>query len=229
MDLGLDQVLVEQLSDGTEQSMLILDALVNDTEISIDEINAAFGNIEKGRSSLASAMAEIRIELSDQFDLLKDTAVSSGEDLVDGLIEGAESRSLAFSSTLSAVGLAGMKAFNKEMQISSPARKMVPSGAFTVEGAIVGAESMRDDYIKTLGDIALAGEDAFLVHRLDAAVSLPDIIQSSDVRSSTVTHSYGGQTFHIYQQPGESAEDLAYQIMEIMQQEVSEKEAGIGG
>lgn len=44
IDIGLDEALVDQLSDGTEQSMLILNELVNGTETSIDEINAAFKN-----------------------------------------------------------------------------------------------------------------------------------------------------------------------------------------
>lgn len=42
IDMGLDEALVEQLSDGTEQSMLILDELVSGTGASVDEINKAF-------------------------------------------------------------------------------------------------------------------------------------------------------------------------------------------
>ena len=42
VDMGLDEALVKQLSDGSKESMLILNELVNGTEMSVDEINAAF-------------------------------------------------------------------------------------------------------------------------------------------------------------------------------------------
>ena len=42
IDLGLDETLVKQLSDGSEQSMLILNELINGTEMSIDEMNQIF-------------------------------------------------------------------------------------------------------------------------------------------------------------------------------------------
>lgn len=41
-ELGLDETLVKQLSDGTEKAMLILNELVNNTDMTADEINAAF-------------------------------------------------------------------------------------------------------------------------------------------------------------------------------------------
>jgi hypothetical protein len=42
VDMGLDEALVKQLSDGSKESMLILNELVNGTEMSVDEMNAAF-------------------------------------------------------------------------------------------------------------------------------------------------------------------------------------------
>lgn len=47
--------------------------------------------------------------------------------------------------------------------------------------------------------------------------------------AGTATYNYGGQTFNIYQQPGESSEELAERIMEIMQTQVTRKGAAIGG
>ena len=67
-ELGLDETLVQQLSDGTEESMLILDELVNDTDISVDEINAAFEGMQDSREEVASTMADIQTGMSTKLD-----------------------------------------------------------------------------------------------------------------------------------------------------------------
>jgi len=67
-ELGLDESLIQQLSDGTEESMLILDELVNDTDISVDEINAAFEGMQDSREEVASVMADISTDMSNKLD-----------------------------------------------------------------------------------------------------------------------------------------------------------------
>lgn len=67
-ELGLDETLVQQLSDGTEESMLILDELVNDTDISVEEINAAFEGMQDSREEVASTMADIQTSMSTKLD-----------------------------------------------------------------------------------------------------------------------------------------------------------------
>lgn len=229
VDMGLDDALVKQLADGSTESMQILNALVNDTEVSIDEINSAFSNISQGRAALASTLAKIETDFDDSMAALKTSAYSSGANMINGLISGAESRREAFASAVSNVGLYGQEKFNRVMQIRSPAKRMEPSGEFVIEGAMVGAERMTAAYEKTLEGIALAGEKAFLSAQLDRVVAYPTVVQQPASYSRSVAHHYGGQTFQIYQQPGQSGEDLAYEIMAIIQQEVEAKEAGLGG
>lgn len=228
LDLDLDKTLVKELSDCTTDSMLILDALVNDTEVSIDEINAAFGDLSESRDSVSSLLGAIEVGITEANDSLVAAASQAGNNIVDGLISGVESRREAFASAVSNVGLYGQAKFNKVMQIKSPAKRMEPSGEFVIEGAIVGAENMTAAYEKTLKDIALAGEKSFLSAQLDRVAAYPAAVQAPTSYSRSVAHHYGGMTFQIYQQPGQSGEDLAYQIMAIMQQEVEAKEAGLG-
>lgn len=76
IDLGLDQALVQQLSDGSAQSMSILDALVNDTDISVDDINAAFEGVSKSRDTVSSVMADVQTDMSSRLDELSENIQS---------------------------------------------------------------------------------------------------------------------------------------------------------
>lgn len=73
VNMGLDQALVQQLSDGSAQSMSILNALVNDTDISIDDINTAFQGVSESRDTVSSVMAELQTDMSARLDALSDT------------------------------------------------------------------------------------------------------------------------------------------------------------
>lgn len=64
VNMGLDEALVQQLSDGSTQSMSILNALVNDTGVNVDEINAEFQGVSEARDTVASTMAEISTDMS---------------------------------------------------------------------------------------------------------------------------------------------------------------------
>ena len=228
VDMGLDQALVQQLTDGSAQSMQILDALVNDTEISVDEINAAFAGMSESRDVVSSTMGEIHRVLSENMAQMEGTARQSGENIIDGLIAGVVSRQSAFDSATAGVGKSGLLAFNKEMAINSPARKMIPSGEFTVDGAIVGVENREKAFREAMEDIALAGENSFLSAQLQRVGEYPSVVQAPASYSRSVAHNYGGINIAIHQQPGESGEDLAYRVLEIIQHEVEVKEAGFG-
>ena len=62
-EMGLDESLVKQLSDGTEQSMIYLQTLVDGTGTSVDEINAQFANLSAAKDVAAAAMAGIQEEI----------------------------------------------------------------------------------------------------------------------------------------------------------------------
>lgn len=70
VNMGLDEALVQQLSDGSTESMSILNALVNDTDISVDDINAAFQGVSESRDAVASTMADIQTDMSVRLDEL---------------------------------------------------------------------------------------------------------------------------------------------------------------
>lgn len=63
VDLGLDATLVKQLSDGSTESMEILNALVADTDLSVDDINTAFEKVSESRETVTDAMAGVQTDM----------------------------------------------------------------------------------------------------------------------------------------------------------------------
>lgn len=81
IDMGLDEALVKQLSDGSTESMAILDAMVNDTDLNVDEINTAFRKTEQSRDTVAETMAGVQTDLAGKFSEIYQTVDSAWGDI----------------------------------------------------------------------------------------------------------------------------------------------------
>lgn len=83
IDMGLDEKLVQQLADGSQQSMEYLQMLVTDTGVSVEEINAQFQNLSAAKDYAATAMAGIQesidVELSGVGDSVNAALTQVGE------------------------------------------------------------------------------------------------------------------------------------------------------
>ena len=77
VDMGLDEALVKQLSDGSAESMAILDEFVNNTDLSVDDINTAFRKTEESKEIVAATMADVQTEMSDKLAGLSKSVSSS--------------------------------------------------------------------------------------------------------------------------------------------------------
>ena len=64
LDMGLDETLVRQLSDGSQESMQILNELVSSTDTDVDAINEAFRGVEEAKETVSSTMADIQTDMS---------------------------------------------------------------------------------------------------------------------------------------------------------------------
>ena len=60
--MGLDEALVKQLADGTNESMLILNEFVNGTGVSIKEINKTFRGVQQSKEIVSTIMADIQTD-----------------------------------------------------------------------------------------------------------------------------------------------------------------------
>ena len=82
-ELGLDETLVKQLSDGSEESMAILHNLVTDTDLNVDEFNDQFRKTEEARNTVSEMMATVQTDLNTKFTQMA-TSVSQAWDGMDG-------------------------------------------------------------------------------------------------------------------------------------------------
>jgi len=69
-ELGLDQTIVEQLSDGSTESAAILAGIVENGGKNIDDLNAKFAEISIGKEAMATAMAEAQTDFTDKTDAI---------------------------------------------------------------------------------------------------------------------------------------------------------------
>lgn len=81
IEMGLDEALVKQLSDGSVESMAILDAFVNSTDTDVDEINEAFRKTEEAKDTVADAMADVQTEMGKKLSEIESQISSSWGDM----------------------------------------------------------------------------------------------------------------------------------------------------
>ena len=74
VDMGLAPELVQQLADGSRESILYLNELVNSADTGVDEINAAFEEVAKSKDAVAKTMADVAQEMSDQLQQMASSA-----------------------------------------------------------------------------------------------------------------------------------------------------------
>lgn len=231
VDMNLPQELVDQLSDGSEESMLILDALVNDTDVSVEEIVAAFGGMDAARDKVSSVVADIDGEftsgLSDLKGKLKTLAIQAGTDTIAGLAKGVNDNVYQMEKAMNYAASSGIKAYKDVMQIQSPSHVMYDAGDDTVSGAVNAVEDRTRDFELAMENMAEAGYTSFAQNRLSRAEAYPSMVNASGTSSNATTNvnaNYGGFTVQVYQQPGEDSEALAYRLMDIMQSEITKRE-----
>lgn len=92
LDMGLDESLVQQLADGSQQSMIYLQKLVAGAGTSVEEINAQFQNLSQAKDVAAAAMAGVQEQIDVVLQGVGDSttqAVTAAGESVAASMEGA--------------------------------------------------------------------------------------------------------------------------------------------
>lgn len=246
VDKGLDLQIVQELSDGSQESMMILDALVNDAELSIDEINTAFGERLNIQGELAKTMGAVNLLGMPEAAKTKNAAKALGIDVVDLFNSAAKNRSGLFGQYLAAgavlsiknsggaiekamqdLGERVMRSYEKPAEINSPSKRTERDSEYMIDGGVIGVEKNAyklERSMMQLGDstaAALLSDKLMNVSEHIASISMPGTTSNTSIDR----RNYGGFHFTINQLPGESAEDLADRVMEKIQTVVDQKGA----
>ena len=232
VDMGLDEALVRQLADGSEQSMAILNEFVNGTEASIDEINAAFRGRLDAEDSVAGEMARVEQALESKKDNLYNQAYEGGKNISEGTADGMNDYAYLVDQAADRIARAPSKVITFVNQMKSPSRLMMSHGRNIVEGLAIGVDEKAKRLEKSMEDLALSGNQAYLDERISSMEALPASFGYPGMAggtTNTYTTNFGGVTLQIYQQPGEDAQDLAYRVMDLIQAEVEQQEVALYG
>lgn len=227
VELGLDEKLVEQLSDGSEESMRILNLLVNNNKIRIADINKQFAELETAKNTVADTMAEIESTFDDSLEHIVEQAQKSGVNALDGLILGLDAKK--WEAHIKKLAKS-WEVYDEEMDINSPSGVAMRSAEFTGEGAIIGLDNTIADYERKMQEFARVGQSAYLSERLARAESYPEMYAAPTYTTNsttTRTTNLGGFTFNIYAQPGQDAYEIAEAVQEIIQTQIAREEAGL--
>lgn len=229
-ELGLDETLVAQLSDGSQQSMMILDALVNDTDLSVDEINAAFGGLNESKESLFTTLAEMQAIAGRAYDRMEEAARLSGYQTAEGLAEGIRNGGYLVEGAMKDVGNKAKVSYNRTLSIQSPSRVMMQSGGYTVAGIVEGITRNARDVELAMSDLARSGNDAYLQQQLDSVAHYPSLMAGTPgygVANTTNTRNvaYGGISININAQAGQDLNAIADAVVQRLTVELGQEEA----
>lgn len=228
--MGLDEALVQQLSDGSEQSMLILAELVSGTEQDVAKINAAFRGLSESKGNAATAMAEVSDVVQDALDDMADYAESSGADIIDGAVRGILDNTPRYKSALEGLAKAGQGAYLHQWEVHSPSRWMRDISDYIVDGGVDQVEARIRDMESAMTNLARAGQRAYRREQLEVADAYPSLIAGAPGYStSTVTNTrqvaYGGISININTQPGQDAQDIADMVILKLTAQLGQEEA----
>lgn len=134
IDMGLDEALVAQLSDGSEQSMLVLDELVNGTGTSVEEINTAFAELSSSKELVSQTMIDIGTEIDDQLNAAKESANEIAIGIGQTIDEGLASQSSIVARTMYLMGQEAAASY--EAGFNSVSGSGVPGGTVSAGAAV---------------------------------------------------------------------------------------------
>ena len=119
--------------------------------------NAYKPGIEKARNT-----SQQMVEAAKQgFSNFTDQMRQAGQNAMQGLIDGAESKRGALTSKFMDLAFAANQAYNNALEVRSPSRVFARSGAYSIEGAIEGAMSRERELRAAMAQMALEGAQAF--------------------------------------------------------------------
>lgn len=233
---GIESTTPDVESAASEMGESVTEIMTDSAKESANDFIKEFSKIS-GRTQ--TELTRLKQTVKNTTSALPDDMSGVGREMVNGMIRGINNRSSALYSTIRSVVNSAIRAARKAAAVASPSKKTTEIFEFVGDGMIVGLENRRkkikdtaQSVVNDALDLDVSSDISSAINSIDARIPLE--LDSAVMRSaaaavptSSVAHNYGGFQIHIYQQPGENAEDLAYRVMDIMQTEIEQKEAAL--
>lgn len=176
MELGVDEGLVKKLSDGSEKSAQILDAIVNGGKEDIAALNEQFAKVEEGKEAFSDTVAQMETEFNEKMGQIvddlnaaieemnqEDAAYQIGRNNVLGLVDGTanpEARQ-ALIREYQQMAKDALAAYRREVDQHSPSRKFNQTAQYDVQGLIEGVEAKRASLAAAYEDLAKLAMESY--------------------------------------------------------------------
>ena len=176
MELGVDEGLVKKLSDGSEKSAQILDAIVNGGKEDIAALNEQFAKVEEGKEAFSDTVAQMETEFNEKMGQIvddlnaaieemnqEDAAYQIGRNNVLGLVNGTanpEARQ-ALIREYQQMAKDALAAYRREVDQHSPSRKFNQTAQYDVQGLIEGVEAKRASLAAAYEDLAKLAMESY--------------------------------------------------------------------
>lgn len=167
MEMGVDQGLIKKLSDGSEQSAKILDAIVKGGADKVPQLNEKLALVEEGKKNFSDTYAQMETdfntkmaeiekrmgEMVSNLDKASDAA-KAGSDTAQGFINGAKSKYGEVYNAYAEMARRAMRAVDDTLERKSPAKQMIRRSEDAGEGLVVGAKNKENDVAEAYAEMA---------------------------------------------------------------------------
>lgn len=233
VDMGLDEALVRQLSDGSEQSMLILAELVKGSEANIAEVNAAFRNLGEAKDIAAEAMVDVENVVGASFDRMEADAKASGRDIVVGAADSILRNIPRYESAFETLANRGQSKYNQVWDRHSPSRWMRAASNDIVDGGVDQIQDRVRDMEDAMAQLGRSGQMAYQRQLAEYADSYPAVTAGGAGYTSNTIHnsrnvSLGGVTVVVNASPGQDSTALAYEVANVLSTLYDQEVNGFG-
>lgn len=203
---GVDDGLVKQLSDGSVESMQILQSILDGSDEKLDELNNIFRQKNESKENAAAIAADFATGLSDGKAAVYSEAYGMGNDIVRGVMAGVKDNEYLYGNQMQSLARTGNNAFRAYNQINSPSRRFYQNSAYVVQGAVNAVRDNMAKYGEVMHRMAELGERNFVI---------PTVAQTNHggTGSGAQNISLGGITIHVNAPAGIDERKLSRYVM----------------
>ena len=206
MEMGVDEGLVQKLSDGSQASAQILAAIVQGGEDDIKALNEALAKVEEGKDTFSDTVAQMETDFNEKMEELAgdyneaidkmdlhDESYRIGSNNMQGLIDGTAARKRELVNKYIEMGNAALAGYKKAVAQASPSKKFQEAGSYDIQGIIIGATGEKDKLAAAYGEVAKAALDS--VEKALPSDALTDSLQESKAACEKLLTTIKGERY----------------------------------
>ncbi len=190
-ELGVDQGLIEKLSDGSEESARILKGIADDGGENVDELNKNFQKVEEGKKSFSSELAKMQTDFDRRMTAIDKRLAESVEEFnqsgeardntnqtINAVVNTAYARVGEIRSAYAYLARQANYAYRSTLDINSPSRVFEYNTKMTIEAITGTTKKSEPEVQKSYRSLAGASTSAYYGAALSAQQNYENSMRS---------------------------------------------------